>query len=94
MGRCVRPGGAFVMIDMDASSNVEDNIGNPIAPFFYSVSLMHCLQVSLAGDGEGLGTAWGRQKAAELLGEAGFGDVRIIDTPPEDPVNVIYVARP
>lgn len=92
--RCLRPSGSFVMVDMDASSNVEDNIGNPIAPFFYSVSLMHCLQVSLAGDGEGLGTAWGRQKAVELLGEAGFGDVRVIDTPPEDPVNVIYLARP
>lgn len=92
--RCVRPGGVFMMVDMDASSNVEDNIGNPIAPFFYAVSLMHCLQVSLAGDGEGLGTAWGRQKAVELLDEAGFADVRIIDTPPEDPVNVIYVARP
>jgi hypothetical protein len=46
---------------MDASSNLEDNIGNPMAAFFYSVGLMHCLQVSLAGDSEGLGTAWGRE---------------------------------
>jgi len=55
---------------------------------------MHCLQVSLAGDGEGLGTAWGRQRALELLDEAGFSDVLVVDTPPEDPVNVIYVAHP
>jgi ubiquinone/menaquinone biosynthesis C-methylase UbiE len=92
--RCLRSDGAFVMVDMDASSNVEDNVGNPVAPFLYAISLMHCLQVSLAGGGEGLGTAWGRQKAVELLREAGFGDVQVIDTPPEDPVNVIYVARP
>ena len=72
------------MVDMDASSNLEDNIGNQMAAFFYSVSLMHCLWMSLAGDDEELGTAWGRQKAV----------VQVIDTPPEDPVNVIYVARP
>jgi hypothetical protein len=44
--------------------------------------------------GEGLGTAWGRLKAVELLDEAGFADVQVVDTPPEDPVNVIFVARP
>lgn len=86
--------GVFMMVDMDASSNLEDNIGNPVAPYFYAVSLMHCMQVSLAEDGEGLGTAWGRQLATELLGEAGFGSVNVIDTPPQDPVNVIYDARP
>ena len=92
--RALRDTGTFMMVDMDASSNVEDNIGNPVAPFLYAISLMHCLQVSLAGDGEGLGTAWGRQQAVALLDEAGFSTVDIVDTPPEDPVNVIYVARP
>lgn len=86
--------GAFMMVDMDASSNVEDNIGNPVAPLLYAVSLMHCMQVSLAQGGEALGTAWGRQTATTLLGEAGFGTVIIIDTPPQDPVHVIYLARP
>ena len=65
-----------------------------MAAFFYSVSLMHCLRVSLAGDGEGLDTAWGGQRASELLDEVGFGDVQVIDTPPQDPVDVIYVAGP
>ena len=82
--RCIRPGGAFVMVNMDASSNLEDNIGNQMAAFFYSVSLMHCLQVSLASDGEGARHRRGRQKAVELLDEAGFGGVQVIDTPPEE----------
>jgi hypothetical protein len=82
------------MVDMNASSNLEDNIGNPVATYFYAVSLLHCMQVSLADGGEGLGTAWGRQLATQLLHEAGFAFVQLIDTPPEDPVNVIYEARP
>jgi SAM-dependent methyltransferase len=86
--------GTFVMVEGDASSNVEDNIGNPVAPLLYGISLMHCVQVSLAEGGEGLGGAWGRQLAIRMLHDAGFGDAVVVDTPSEDPVNVIYVARP
>jgi hypothetical protein len=38
---------------------------------------MHCMTVSLALDGEGLGTCWGEQKALELLAEAGFTNVAV-----------------
>jgi SAM-dependent methyltransferase len=92
--RVLADDGVFVMVDMNASSNLEDNIGNPVATYFYAVSLLHCMQVSLAAGGEGLGTAWGRQLATDLLREAGFRSVRLIDTPPEDPVNIIFEARP
>jgi SAM-dependent methyltransferase len=69
------PEGTFVMVDMAAASNLEDNVANPSAPWIYSVSTLHCLTVSLAGGGAGLGAAWGEQTARRMLGEAGFGEV-------------------
>jgi hypothetical protein len=55
------------------------------------VSVLHCMTVSLAQDGAGLGTVWGVQKALEMLGEAGFGNVAVkrIDG---DAFNNYYVA--
>jgi len=85
------PDGAFLMIDVKASSNVEENVGNPVAPFLYGVSVMHCMTVSLAHDGAGLGTVWGEQVARRMLSEAGFTDVEVSDAP--DPLNSIYVCR-
>ena len=38
----------------------------------YATSAMHCMTVSLALDGEGLGTMWGEELARALLAEAGF----------------------
>jgi SAM-dependent methyltransferase len=73
----LRPGGTFLMVDIAASSNVEDNIDHPLGPTLYAFSTLHCMTVSLALDGEGLGTAWGEQKAQELLAEAGFDQVAV-----------------
>ena len=53
---------------------------------------MHCMTVSLAQDGEGLGAVWGEQKALELLAEAGFGDVEV-KTVEGDIINNYYIAR-
>jgi ubiquinone/menaquinone biosynthesis C-methylase UbiE len=86
-------GGVFLMLDINASSHLEENIGNPLATFAYIASTMHCMQVSLALDGAGLGTAWGRQLATTMLEEAGFTGVEVHDPPPNDPFNLIYVAR-
>ena len=49
------------------------------------------MTVSLALGGEGLGTAWGEQKACELLAEAGFArvDVKRVE---KDIVNNYYIA--
>jgi 2-polyprenyl-3-methyl-5-hydroxy-6-metoxy-1,4-benzoquinol methylase len=92
ISKALRPGGVFLMIDIKASSNLEENLEIPWAPFLYTASTMHCMTVSLALDGEGLGTAWGRQKATELLNEAGFTsvDVKEIDG---DAFNYYFVAR-
>jgi SAM-dependent methyltransferase len=89
----LQPDGLFVMIDMNMSSHVEDNVGNPLAPWLYTASLFHCMQVSLAEGGAGLGTCWGRQTAEHMLGEAGFTDIHIIPAPTGDPMNAIFTAR-
>ncbi len=58
----------------------------------YGMSVMHCMEVSLAYDGAGLGTVWGTQLATQMLHDAGFGDVTIHDIR-ADPSNCIYVCR-
>jgi hypothetical protein len=57
---------------VQASSNLEDNINHPLAPAFYTISTMHCMTVSLALGGEGLGNMWGERQAGGLLAETGF----------------------
>lgn len=88
--RALATGGTFLMIDFKFSSRVEENIGNPFAPMYYGISLMHCMPVSLAVGGQGLGTVWGEQTARRMLAEAGFGNVVVLDTP--RPQNYMFVA--
>jgi SAM-dependent methyltransferase len=87
----LRPGGVFLCVDIAGSSHVHENYEHPLGPMLYSVSTFHCMTVSLALDGAGLGTMWGEQKANEMMRAAGFTsiDTKRID---EDPVNVYYVA--
>jgi len=86
------PGGIFFMVDIKASSHLEDNVANPLAPLIYAVSLLHCMEVSLALDGAGLGTAWGEQLACEMVRDAGYVDIEVHDIE-GDPFNLIYAAR-
>jgi SAM-dependent methyltransferase len=88
----LRPGGTFLMKEPRVSSNLEDNVGNPFAPLLYSVSTLHCLTVSLAHGGAGLGTAFGEQVARRLLAEAGFVDLAVHEAP-GDPIDAVYVSR-
>jgi SAM-dependent methyltransferase len=85
------PGGTFLMLDVYASSELADNVGLPMAPYLYTMSTMHCMSVSLAAGGPGLGTAWGHQVALGMLREAGFADVQLFER--VDPANSLYVAR-
>lgn len=86
----LRADGTFLMVDIATSSRLEENLDNPMAPFLFTVSTMHCMTVSLAEGGEGLGACWGEQKARELLAEAGFTsvDVHRLEA---DPLNLYYV---
>ncbi|MCC7147236.1 MAG: class I SAM-dependent methyltransferase [Phycisphaeraceae bacterium] len=88
----LREGGVFLMQDIAASSLLENNMDHPLGPFFYTISTMHCMTVSLAQGGAGLGTCWGRELAQQMLGEAGFRKVRI-EQLPHDMINDYYVAK-
>jgi 2-polyprenyl-3-methyl-5-hydroxy-6-metoxy-1,4-benzoquinol methylase len=77
IARALRPDGVYLMQDIKASSQPQDNVSHPAGPFLYTVSTMHCMTVSLAAGGMGLGTCWGRQVATRMLHEAGFQSVRV-----------------
>lgn len=87
----LREDGVFLMVDVKASSHPHENLDLPWAALLYTLSTMHCMTVSLALDGTGLGTVWGKQVALEMLSEAGFSDIETkeIET---DPFNNYYVA--
>lgn len=90
--RALRPGGVLLMVDIKASSQLEDNVGVPLRAYMYTVSTMHCMSVSLGLDGVGLGTCWGHQLATSMLSDAGFRDIAVNEIE-SDPVNFYYVAR-
>jgi SAM-dependent methyltransferase len=85
------PDGLYLMVEPRASSNLEENVQNPFAPWMYGVSVLHCMTVSLAVGGVGLGTAWGEQTARRYLAEAGFSSVEAVPAP--GPQNTIFVCR-
>lgn len=68
--------GFFLMQDIKSSSHVEKNLDNPIAPFIYTISCMHCMTVSLSQDGAGLGAAWGEELAEKMLRDSGFTKIK------------------
>jgi SAM-dependent methyltransferase len=91
--RAVRPDGIFLMQDIAAASCVHGNMNHPVGPFIYTISCMHCMSVSLAGGGPGLGAAWGKELALKMLDDAGFEHV-LVEQLPHDIINYYYVALP
>ena len=91
--RALRPKGIYLCVDIGASSDLSKNLEHPLGPFLYTVSTMHCMTVSLALDGMGLGTAWGEELTLSMLADAGFGriDVKRVDG---DVLNNYYIAYP
>lgn len=75
--RTLADDGIYLAQDIRAHSHHHDNVDHPLGTFLYSLSVMHCMTVSLAQGGEGLGTMWGREKALEYLRTAGFSDVEV-----------------
>ena len=88
--RSLKPGGTYLMQDIRASSRLEKNLDHPVAPMLYTISTMHCMTVSLALGGAGLGTVWGEELARDMLGEAGF-TVHKVEQLPHDFLNSYFV---
>ncbi len=84
--------GIFLMQDIAGSSYLEKNKDHPMGPFMYTISCLHCMTVSLAQEGKGLGAMWGKETATKMLNDAGFAKVTISQLP-HDPINYYYVAK-
>jgi 2-polyprenyl-3-methyl-5-hydroxy-6-metoxy-1,4-benzoquinol methylase len=69
--------GTFLMQDILASTPLKENIGHPLGPFLYTMSCLHCVSVSLSQNGAGFGAMWGKEKAIQMLNDAGFTNVKV-----------------
>ena len=88
----LRPGGTYLCVEPKASSHLHENLEHPVGPFLYGMSTMHCMTVSLAYGGEGLGAVWGEQLARDRMHKAGFRDITV-ESLPHDPINNYFLAR-
>ena len=88
----VKDDGIFLMQDIGSSSQLQNNKTHPLGPFLYTVSCLHCMTVSLALDGHGLGAMWGKEKATQMLNDAGFSSVEVKQLP-HDPINYYFIAQ-
>jgi ubiquinone/menaquinone biosynthesis C-methylase UbiE len=73
--RTLKSEGVYLMQDISGTSHVHQDIEHPIGTFLYAISCMHCMTVSLAQGGEGLGAMWGEEKTREYLQKAGFRSI-------------------
>jgi len=86
------PDGHYVMMEPNASSYLENNL-NDRGALLYGVSAMHCMTQSLAIGGEGLGAAWGKEKAEEYAERAGFATFEPLDDI-TNKFSAFYLLRP
>ena len=92
IAKALHPSGTFLMQDIAASSQVQNNIDHPVGPLLYTLSCMHCMTVSLAENGAGLGTMWGEELARAMLQEAGFTKIEV-EKLPHDFQNIYYIIK-
>jgi SAM-dependent methyltransferase len=85
--------GELFMVDIKASSSLDDNLAEPRLVLMYATSLLHCMEVGLVDGGAGLGAVWGTQLATQMLHAAGFNNVSVHEIT-NDPTNQVYVCRP
>jgi SAM-dependent methyltransferase len=88
----LRRGGTYLCVDIGSSGDLLTDMGHPLGPFLYTVSLMHYMTVSLANGGAGLGTMWGEPLARRMFREAGFDGVEVKRVA-GDPTDIYYILR-
>ncbi len=77
IARALNRDGVYLMQDIHGSSEVHKNVDHPIGTLLYTISCLHCMTVSLAQGGDGLGAMWGRETALQMLSEAGFKKIDV-----------------
>jgi SAM-dependent methyltransferase len=88
--RILKPDGVFLWSEADVGSRLEDNLG-PVGRTLYGASTMHCMTVSLAQGGEGLGSAISEELAHDLAAEAGFATLERLQI--KNPFHQIFLGR-
>lgn len=86
----LKPGGALLWSEAHASDRLEENF-TAQGRTMYAASTMHCMTVSLAQGGEGLGSVIGEGLAREMAREAGFDHFERL--PVKNPVHQIFCLR-
>jgi len=79
--------GVYVWSEPNASENAHEN-RNPLGRTFHSISPLHCMTVSLAHNGAGLGTVIGEAGARRLAAQAGFASFEKL--PIQNPFNQFF----
>ncbi|MGB7215575.1 MAG: transcriptional regulator, partial [Gammaproteobacteria bacterium] len=90
--RTLRDDGVYLMQEIGGSGHVHKDTEHPIGTLLYTISCMHCMTVSLAQGGEGLGAMWGQEKTREYLTRAGFRSIEKNELA-HDVQNLWYVVR-
>lgn len=91
--KTLRADGVYLAQDIHASSHHHGDRDHPLGTLLYTISVMHCMTVSLSQGGEGLGTMWGRERAREYFDKAGFRHIEVHQLP-HDVQNDYWVLRP
>jgi SAM-dependent methyltransferase len=81
--------GTWMIVEPRAGDRVEENL-NPVGRIYSSASVLHCLTVSLAHGGAGLGTIAGESKIRDVVLAGGFTQFR---RAAETPFNAVFEAR-
>jgi len=89
--RALAGDGTYFMMEPKAGDTLTENLG-VMGAMMYSISTLHCMTVSLAHGGEGIGMAISPRKIHELAEQAGFTRVRRL--PIEHLTQTFYEVRP
>ena len=88
--RALKPTGVLLWSEAKASDRLEENLST-WGRSMYAASTMHCMTVSLAHGGEGLGSVVGEGRARELAVDAGFSRFDLLGV--KNPFHQIFVLR-
>jgi 2-polyprenyl-3-methyl-5-hydroxy-6-metoxy-1,4-benzoquinol methylase len=84
------PDGVYLWSEPNCSHDASEN-RNPLGRTFHAISPLHCMTVSLAYKGAGLGTVIGEKGARELAAQAGFSEFEKL--PIQNPFNQFFLLR-
>jgi 2-polyprenyl-3-methyl-5-hydroxy-6-metoxy-1,4-benzoquinol methylase len=90
--RALKADGVYLMQEINGTSHVDRDIEHPIGTLMYTISCMHCMTVSLAQGGEGLGAMWGEERTRDYATRAGFTSI-VANHLAHDIQNNWYVVR-